>query len=344
VQKPELAGKTLKAMARNMKRMENKILKVAALILLSLALLAPLMFVQPAQSQTPLQTVVIRADGTIDPASTPIQQVGDKYVVTGDIYGLITIEKSNVLLDGAGYTLQGTYNGTGPGGWMIGQGPPKPSDNTSTWTIGVDFSAATKPQNVTVENLNIKGFYVGMYVWVSNNTAEGNSVTGNIIGVLLSGDSNNIIKNYIAGNDEGLFLGVNGPGTVPLNITLSGNSFVDNEVQFSGCTCAQYNLTEAIHTWDNGSRGNFWSDYNGTDSNGDGIGDTPYVIDPKNQDRFPLMQISAVPPASPSPSATSEPSQPFLNSAYALAIFAAAFVAITAAVVLISKRRKKKQV
>jgi len=33
-------------------------------------------------------------------------------------------------------------------------------------------------------------------------------------------------------------------------------------------------LSNSINnTWDNGCEGNFWSDYNGTDS--DGIGDTP---------------------------------------------------------------------
>jgi len=52
-------------------------------------------------------------------------------------------------------------------------------------------------------------------------------------------------------------------------------------------------------TWDNGypSGGNYWSNYNSTDfysglyqneSGSDGIGDTPYVIDAKNQDNFPL--------------------------------------------------------
>jgi len=45
------------------------------------------------------------------------------------------------------------------------------------------------------------------------------------------------------------------------------------------------------NTWDHGypSGGNYWSNYNGTDSDGDGIGDTPYIIDENNQDRYPLM-------------------------------------------------------
>ena len=46
----------------------------------------------------------------------------------------------------------------------------------------------------------------------------------------------------------------------------------------------------SLNFWDDGLEGNFWSDYNGTDENKDGIGDTPYYIEGgENKDNYPLM-------------------------------------------------------
>ncbi len=37
------------------------------------------------------------------------------------------------------------------------------------------------------------------------------------------------------------------------------------------------------------NKGVYWSNANSTDANNDGIGDTPYIIDEKRQDPYPLM-------------------------------------------------------
>lgn len=43
------------------------------------------------------------------------------------------------------------------------------------------------------------------------------------------------------------------------------------------------------NTWDDGQDGNYWSSYNGTDTDRDGVGDTPHVIDANSTDSHPLM-------------------------------------------------------
>jgi hypothetical protein len=91
-------------------------------------------------------------------------------------------------------------------------------------------------------------------------------------------DSFMMRENVVIGNFYGAIL--EGSGTV------YHNDFIGNagSVQYGGGTIV----------WDNGypSGGNYWSDYLywGVDANGDGIGDTPYMIWGDGQDRYPLMQ------------------------------------------------------
>ena len=61
------------------------------------------------------------------------------------------------------------------------------------------------------------------------------------------------------------------------------NNFVNNTAQVS--------TLDSVNVWDDGypSGGNYWSDYTGVDVDGDGIGNTPYVVDAGNQDNSPLM-------------------------------------------------------
>jgi hypothetical protein len=277
---------------------ESTLKKILLLVIVStLLLLLPILLVHSTISETIL-SIHIKPDGSVDPANVPIQRNRDVYTLTDDIFATIVVERDDVIIDGSGYTLKGTYNGTRTDTWVVGGGPNQEMSNATLWTLGIDMGVESKPENLTVKNLNIKNFYIGIYLWTPNNTVTECAVTDNIVGILLSGDYNTITENYIANNDEGVFFGVNTPGDEPLNIILTHNSFVDNDVQFSGCFCEDYNLAEAVHIWDDGEKGNYWSDYNGTDTNGDGIGDTPYFIDILNKDRYPLIQGMAVPPTS----------------------------------------------
>ncbi len=64
-------------------------------------------------------------------------------------------------------------------------------------------------------------------------------------------------------------------------VLVTRNNFVENDVN------AWANDAGDV-SWDDGaSIGNYWDDYNGSDGNGDLIGDTPYIIDADDQDDFP---------------------------------------------------------
>jgi len=65
--------------------------------------------------------------------------------------------------------------------------------------------------------------------------------------------------------------------------TIFHNNFLNNTVQVG----TPHYFT--LNFWDNGCEGNYWSNYNGTDSDGDGIGDIAYVINENNTDPYPLM-------------------------------------------------------
>ncbi|NLF88164.1 hypothetical protein GX563_05000 [Candidatus Bathyarchaeota archaeon] len=276
-------------------------------------------------------TIFIRPDGSVSPASAPLQHSGDTYTLIANLYDPILVQRSNITIDGAGYSLIGPLNeNQKQTEQILGIGPN--ATITIPYIIGLDFDDTVS--GVTVQNLNINWFSIGVYIRTTNNTLTGNAVKDNIVGVLLSGSANNISMNYISDNRQGLFFGfeqVNGSSfNIPADIDVSRNSFLFNEMQLSGCVCEVYNFTEARHTWDHDGRGNYWSDYNGTDSNGDGIGDTAYIIDPLNYDRYPLIE---------SPARQPTPNQPFPTE-WIIAVVIIILV-LAVAVLIVRFRRKR---
>jgi hypothetical protein len=51
---------------------------------------------------------------------------------------------------------------------------------------------------------------------------------------------------------------------------------------------------DSIDVWDDGEEGNYWDNYTGLDSDEDGVGDTPYIIDENNLDNYPLVESSEI--------------------------------------------------
>jgi parallel beta-helix repeat protein len=147
-------------------------------------------------------------------------------------------------------------------------------------------------EGIMVENLDLSMTSIGVQLWgTTNTTIFGNTITNNsnLPGIHLCYSSNNSISgNTITNNYCGICLDSSSDNKI------FHNNFIDNRVQVSSY--------ESANIWDDGypSGGNFWSDYTGVDEKsgsdqdqpgGDGIGDTPYVIDENNVDRYPLMRL-----------------------------------------------------
>ena len=78
-----------------------------------------------------------------------------------------------------------------------------------------------------------------------------------------------------------------------INVESSGNGLVYmNAFCSAGIQVASSSMNQ--FEWDNQTVGNFWVNHNGTDVDEDGIGDSPYVIDFDDYDRYPLMDLNPV--------------------------------------------------
>jgi parallel beta-helix repeat protein len=137
------------------------------------------------------------------------------------------------------------------------------------------------------------------YVWVmaSEVLIEGNTIsdyTG--AGIAIGGYRNTVFNN----NVENCKTGIAFWGYASNNI-IYHNNFINNTVQVT--MSDPYN--PSVGKFDNGYAlgGNYWSDYllkypNAMEIGNSGIGDSHYVIDPNNQDNYPLMkpvEIAVIP-------------------------------------------------
>ncbi|MBT0160939.1 PKD domain-containing protein [Candidatus Bathyarchaeota archaeon A05DMB-2] len=274
--------------------MKRKMVSAITLTLLLIGMLTMAFNIQPVKAEG---TIYIRADGSIDPPTAPISSVDNiTYTFVDNIYDNIMVEKSNIIIDGMAYTLQGVGSGS-----------------------GFEIHSIS---NVTIKNTNIRGFYQGIHFSSTSHSAiYGNNLTSNSYdGIYMAGSSDNIVSgnNIIDNGRSGIWLAVSSNNHVHGNNIInnryygvyiaeaSSNKFYHNNFINNGRNMERYPYGYA-NIWDNDypSGGNYWSDYVGVDvksgpnqdlPGSDGMGDTPYIIDANNRDRYPLMNPYGAPP------------------------------------------------
>ena len=147
----------------------------------------------------------------------------------------------------------------------------------------------------TISNNNIKDDSTGIWLNTgSRNIISGNNVTENWSkGIWIYQSSNNVFhENYIANNVKnysGYGITFSGLNYMAENNTFYHNTFLNNTYHF------KIESPYYVNYWDNGSEGNYWDDYTGADNDGNGIGDTPYILNENNQDNYPLMEPLVIP-------------------------------------------------
>jgi len=145
-----------------------------------------------------------------------------------------------------------------------------------------------------------------------NNSIFENTINSCDQGVhLFSADENKVVRNSISNcTAYGIFLCCADGNMFYSNNFLANNMQVYEEHSvWTGMGFEEY--FSENNTWDAGSAigGNFWSDYNGIDNDGDGLGDTPYIIDALNQDNYPFISPYKIPSPTQSPLPTPTPSE-----------------------------------
>lgn len=217
--------------------------------------------IQPANA---MGTIYIQADGSISPPEAPIQTLDKiKYILTANAIASIIVQRSNIVIDGAFYILQG--------------------DGTQNGFFLQDVV------NITIKNTLISDCFDGIQLFnASDSTITGNAINGSSyegVGVYYS-SGNVVAGNNITNNQIGISF-----------YSSSSNSIVHNDFINNA---NQFYIESSTNNWDNSypSGGNYWSDYNGIDSSkgpdqnqpgSDAIGDTTYTCDQTNVDNYPLM-------------------------------------------------------
>ncbi len=254
--------------------------------------------------------IIIDSNGNITPATAFIHRDGGIYTLTADLSRTsIIVEANGIIIDGAGHVLEGSESKNGLTALNLTAANVTVQNlQVRNWEVGI--LGAWNNNTITNSTLtdNNKGIAVYGNDYVIRQNAIVNCSTGLFIdggAVRPQGDNNLIIQNRITGNsvafdvlnsdgttvkenevaDNGCILMLN---TDTKNTQFFGNNFINYmqvlRIPFGGPTVEGVPTFSPAGNWDNGTIGNYWSDYQtkypqATEAGHSGIGNTPYVIE-----------------------------------------------------------------
>ena len=331
------------------------------LVLLLVSLVFGVQFVNVTEANwigpaPPVTAIYIRADGSIEPSNAPIKKVGDSYTLTENMlydssYYTLVIQRSNIEFDGEGHIIHSHIKTQAA--IYIQNMNNVTVKNVSVITTGYGITAANSSHIICIAN-NITSASEGLLltncsestmsknsfndnygsaIWLRSSTkinVTQNSITwskGNTYspaGIHLSNSSDCIISgNNVSKSTIGIYLSLSSNNFIYANNFVFNDQPVFDEAHLAGSFPDDLSpLPFSVNIWDNSVLGNYWSNYNGTDSDGDAIGDAPYIIDANNTDNFPLMNPFTNPiiPSIPSPDEDSFPTSLVMASVIPVAV------------------------
>ena len=190
------------------------------------------------------------------------------------------------------------------------------TDNTASNNEYGIFLLSSSSNNTLTDNTALNNYWYGIYLYSSsNNTLTSNTASNSWYGIYLYSSSNNTLTSNTASNNTN--------GGIKLSSSSSNNiynNYFNNTHNAYDGGNNVWNTTKTAGTNVIGGPylgGNYWSDYNGEDTDGDGLGDTLIPYDSKGDiqnggDWHPLVPVGvAAPPnitsfAPPSPVSDTE--------------------------------------
>jgi len=245
-------------------------------------------------NEKPIYYLINETDLIVNPYSHP--QVGYLALIN---CVKITVEGLNLTGNGQGSLVAFTKNST------------LAHLNISDNIVGIQLISSSNvvTTDCRIVNSSING--IALDRSVANNISR-NTITDNKRGIkgVHSANDNNITGNRIERNEKGVWINSYSVNNLVVENNITQNLIGicvqreshNNEVYHNNFfnNTLQTEVALSLCIWDNDypSGGNYWSDYAGDDLFGgshqnvtgnDGIVDTPYMIDPDNEDKYPLV-------------------------------------------------------